>query len=434
MDENETAEGALQPPVMQPEKLRDKILVLTACSVRSSRTSIQLLQYGAGYTDNMLTMMRRAGEILTTAKRPWSARLTEKVYSRRDDDPLLGPYLHFYGKYSNSNNPGSSPSHKTNQLRASDITAMCMNIGILIGPQKPAMPELLSAPPEGKLDCGTPVLYLLKELRTDENQQVFRRGRVSRATAIILSPGFNGLVYHCGYGDFDMNGRAERETVRDLKTIRRQLVVEPMTDSGSGTASLVPSPAPPGSVRSIVFAPKEESDDLVTYLLTESPNTRDRKKPKTKQEPQNSPYRKMRKAVWSPQRSGAEVHILPVSTEGITRLAMMTHLTERDVMLRLGFSAEETAAGAENCPSPCDALRDGTMYYEFLDMNASKLARLVTWCMTGCRDMKDRRWPFCIICSERQEAMMTDIIPAVPAADYSIRTLSEEEIENLTYQ
>lgn len=432
MNESESAEGALLPPVLVPERLRDKILVLTACSVRSSRSAIQLLQYGEGYTNNVLSSMRKAGEILTSARRPWSARLTEKVYRKRDEDPLLGPYLHFYGKYSNSNNPGSSPSHKINQLRASDITAMCMNAGILVGPQKPVLPVLLAAPPEEKLDAGVSVLYLLKELRTEENQKIFRKGRVSRAAAVILSPGFNGLVYHCGYGDFDLNGRAERETIRDMRLIRQQIMVQ-MPDGG-GT-SPVPAPAPPGTVRSIVYAPEEECDTLVTFLLTESLVMRKaRKDLKKQQEIPKRPYIKLQKAVWSPSLCGAELHILPVSREGLVRLSMLTHLTPPDIMHRLGFTDGMIEDGTRNCPVACDAYADGIMYYEFLDMNVSKLARLVKWCRIGCRDADGGQWPFCIICSENREALLAGVLPAQPGVDCSIWKMTEDEIEDLIYQ
>lgn len=368
------------------QSLQQEIIELLAVSIRANREAL-IAMWGedSQYLRNAISKLTRGG-LISVSKTPWwTIRLTSKGVAQLTE--WNEPLVDFYLRYSCNNSPGGNPSHKRAQCKAAEIVALAKRAGVMTGIEKPARGDV-----ERKLEGEQAALYLMKELKFETGQKV-GRAQISRASAVLLSPGINALVYNVQGDNLTIKRAPETSANFHVATLRQDVC-----ERHAGLAEVN---------RSIIIG---YDYGVALGLLTDPAKDGDgdeERKSKT-----------LHDAIKDRAMTKTDMLFVPLNGNGALCLQLLIRYTQEDIR-RMVFTKAEIDAGRSN--GRCEAIVKGMSCFEFVSMDLSKLLRIKERYEAGTESIG-------LVCLESQanfirQAMQTDDIP--------LRIIKDEALQQI---
>lgn len=365
--------------------LGDSILLLTAESVRCSREALTLLRGDTPYLSTKLWELKTKGFILQNKKAPWAIRLSEK--GANEVAQISEDAYRFYMKYSYGNRPGSTERHIEAQIKISEIHALLSQAGIKIGSQKPSPADILAGKVPRLAMADNGAFFMNREMRFSETQKV-SRAQISRSSGILYSKGVTGLVYNTRNEVLGIGKTAERETNFRIEQSGPLLFYDAIKG---------------GIKDSIIIGHSLQAANLI---LTEQSNL-------------DAKRRHLGDAVKNPRITGTEFRFIPLNTDGITSMKVITSRSRSEILAAL-FREDEIEKAA-NDVLQSDAIIGNLHCFETVSCNLSKLYRVTQLSSDVLRDVG-------LVCMEYQTDFLRNLFQK--KGGIKLRVIKNQAIEH----
>ena len=340
---NEQQESRVKNPV----SLRWKLLFLLSSTISFDTRTSSLLGYEAKQILHALEKLKKDGLIRCSSTRPMQVTWTQKGLDvlRREDPDVYAYYM----RISNDNRPGGDAAHCVLRKRDAEVKAMMFAAGVGIGAQNPGLMDVLSEQAK-PLRRPQAAYYSSRELIFG-NEQKQTRMRRSRSSGLLLSPGFQGRVYHPDHQEFRLSVSAELTVnvlaVQLANKLYRELGVREITES-------------------LLICDESE---VLRIFETESHGKR----------------HTIGDAVRLPGITRTSYRYIPLSTSGVELLNFITKVPKRNIQIGVFETLIREELGREALPGELTEqnLRQGYFElngyreYEFLSSDVTVLYRLL---------------------------------------------------------
>lgn len=369
------------------QSLQQDIMELLAVAIRSNREALIAMRgEDSQYLRNTISRLTREG-LISVSKTPWwTIRLTAKGVARLTE--WNEPLVDFYLRYSCNNSPGGDKAHKRAQCKAAEIVALAKRVGVMTGVEKPARSDAIKR----KVGKEEAALYLMKELKFEAGQKV-GRAQISRASAVLLSPGINALIYNVQNDNLTINRAPETSANYHVAELCQD-VCEP--HAGFTEVN-----------RSIIVG----YDYDVALRLLDNPAKNDNKGGERKS-------KTLHDAIKDRAMTKTDMLFIPLSLDGAMYLQLLMRYTQTGIQ-RLVFTQDEINAGKEH--GRCEAVVKGLSCFELISMDLSKLLRIKERYETGMESIG-------LVCLESQAEFIRQ---AMQSSDIPLRIIKDEAIQQI---